>query len=289
MTKPVLAGPAQLANHSGAHKAARQLNDIILPIRRGRSVRPVDAGHTISYIQTIMTTRDTLPTQFLPIPGSDPVEWRVEDGLVDYPDALAFMEERATAIRAGTAGELIWLVEHPPLYTAGTSADPTDLLAADRFPVFQAGRGGEYTYHGPGQRVAYVMLDLKRRREDVRVFVAALEEWIIRALDRFNVKGERRDDRVGVWVVRPDRPPLPDGAPVEDKIAAIGIRLRRWVSFHGIAVNVDPDLSHFGGIVPCGVRGHGITSLVDLGLPVTMADFDLALEAAFGEVFGEVT
>lgn len=235
-----------------------------------------------------MTTRDALPTQFLPTIDSTPVEWRIEDGLVAYPDALAFMEERAAAIREGIASELIWLVEHPPLYTAGTSADSTDLLSNDRFPVFQAGRGGEYTYHGPGQRVAYVMLDLKRRREDVRAFVAALEEWIIHALDRFNVKGERRDDRVGVWVVRPDHPHLPDGSPAEDKIAAIGIRLRRWVSFHGIAVNVDPELSHFDGIVPCGIRGHGVTSLVDLGLPVTMADFDLALKAAFEEVFGNV-
>lgn len=237
----------------------------------------------------IMTTRNAHPTQFLPTTDSAPVEWRIEDGLVAYPEALAFMEDRAAAIREGTANELIWLVEHPPLYTAGTSADPADLLSNDRFPVFQAGRGGEYTYHGPGQRVAYVMLDLKRRREDVRVFVAALEEWIIRALDRFNVKGERRDDRVGVWVVRPDRPLLPDGSPAEDKIAAIGIRLRRWVSFHGIAVNVDPELSHFGGIIPCGIRGYGVTSLVDLGLPVTMTDFDLALKDAFGEVFGDVS
>lgn len=208
--------------------------------------------------------------------------------MTDYPQALAFMEERAAAIRDGTASELIWLVEHPPLYTAGTSADPADLLVDDRFPVFEAGRGGEYTYHGPGQRVAYVMLDLKRRREDVRAFVAALEAWIIGALDRFNVKGERRDDRVGVWVVRPDRPPLPDGTPSEDKIAAIGIRLRKWVSFHGIAINVEPDLSHFGGIVPCGVRGHGVTSLVDLGLPVAMADLDVALKDAFRDVFGDV-
>jgi len=229
-----------------------------------------------------------LPSRFIPIVGSPPVEWRTESGLTDYPQALAFMEERAAGIRNGTASELVWLVEHPPLYTAGTSADPADLLVDDRFPVFAAGRGGEYTYHGPGQRVAYVMLDLKRRREDVRAFVAALEAWIIGALDRFNVKGERRDDRVGVWVVRPDRPPLPDGTPSEDKIAAIGIRLRKWVSFHGIAINVEPDLSHFGGIVPCGVRGHGVTSLVDLGLPVAMADLDVALKDAFRDVFGDV-
>lgn len=248
----------------------------------------MDARAAIPYIRLIMTTRDALPAQFLAIPGSAAVEWRIEPGLVDYPAALVFMEARAGAIRDGTARELVWLVEHPPLYTAGTSADAADLLVADRFPVFAAGRGGEYTYHGPGQRVAYVMLDLKRRREDVRAFVAALEEWIIRTLGRFNVKGERRDDRVGVWVVRPERPALPDGSPAEDKIAAIGIRLRRWVSFHGIALNVEPDLGHFDGIVPCGIRGHGVTSLVDLGLPVTMTDVDVAMKAAFEEVFGDV-
>jgi lipoyl(octanoyl) transferase len=233
-----------------------------------------------------MLDRNALSQQFLPLPGSPPVEWIVAEVLTGYPEALAFMEARVAAIRDGGARELIWLVEHPPLYTAGTSARAEDLIDADRFPVFDAGRGGEYTYHGPGQRVAYVMLDLKRRREDVRAFVAALEEWIIGALARFNVRGERREDRVGVWVSRPDRPPLPDGRPAEDKIAAIGIRLRRWVSFHGIAINVEPELSHFDGIVPCGIRGHGVTSLVDLGLPVTMADLDLALKASFAEVFG---
>jgi lipoyl(octanoyl) transferase len=233
-----------------------------------------------------MPERNQITTSFLPLPGSQPVEWRVEDGLIPYPQALATMEERAAAIRNGTAPEMVWLVEHPPLYTAGTSARPADLIDPDRFPVFAAGRGGEYTYHGPGQRVAYVMLDLKRRREDVRAFVAALEDWIILALASFNVKGERREDRVGVWVVRPNRPPSPDGSPAEDKIAAIGIRLRRWVSFHGIAINVEPDLTHFGGIVPCGVSDHGVTSLVDLGLPVTLADLDVALKAAFEEVFG---
>ena len=235
-----------------------------------------------------MIDRSQIATRFLPSPGSEPVEWRVEPGLTPYEQALAFMEARAAAIRDGEAGELVWLVEHPPLYTAGTSARPADLVEPDRFPVFNAGRGGEYTYHGPGQRVAYVMLDLKRRREDVRAFVAALEQWIIEALDRFNIRGERRDDRVGVWVVRPERPPPPDGSPAEDKIAAIGIRLRKWVSFHGIALNVDPDLSHFSGIVPCGIRTHGVTSLVDLGLPVTMADADLALKSAFVDVFGPV-
>jgi lipoyl(octanoyl) transferase len=232
--------------------------------------------------------RSEIATSFLPVPGAPPVEWLVEPGLTPYERALAVMEARAAAIREGRANELVWLVEHPPLYTAGTSAEPRDLIDADRFPVFKAGRGGEYTYHGPGQRVAYVMLDLKRRREDVRAFVAALEEWIIAALAAFNVRGERREDRVGVWVVRPDRPPLSDGTPAEDKIAAIGIRLRRWVSFHGIAVNVEPDLTHFAGIVPCGVADHGVTSLVDLGLPVTMHDFDVGLKAAFRNVFGPV-
>ncbi|MEJ6784470.1 lipoyl(octanoyl) transferase LipB [Aminobacter sp. Piv2-1] len=233
-----------------------------------------------------MTERSQIATSFLPMPGSAPVEWRIEPGLTPYDRALAFMEERVDAIRQGTAGEMVWLVEHPPIYTAGTSAQEQDLVDPDRFPVFKSGRGGEYTYHGPGQRVAYVMLDLKRRREDVRAFVAALEAWIIEALAAFNVTGERREDRVGVWVVRPDRPPLPDGTPAEDKIAAIGIRLRRWVSFHGIAVNVEPDLGHFSGIVPCGVTEHGVTSLVDLGLPVQMQDLDVALKIAFEEIFG---
>ncbi|QPC87483.1 lipoyl(octanoyl) transferase LipB [Mesorhizobium sp. NBSH29] len=233
-----------------------------------------------------MLERNQITHSFLPRAGSEPVEWRVESGLLSYDDAVIAMEERAAAIRDGTARELVWLVEHPPLYTAGTSAKSQDLIDANRFPVFASGRGGEYTYHGPGQRVAYVMLDLKRRREDVRAFVAALEAWLIETLAAFNVTGERREDRVGVWVVRPDRPPLPDGAPAEDKIAAIGIRLRRWVSFHGVALNVEPELSHFTGIVPCGVTGYGVTSLVDLGLPVTMPDADEALKTAFERVFG---
>ena len=233
-----------------------------------------------------MNERAAIASGFLPVPGSAPVEWRIEPGLTAYETALAFMEARAEAIRAGTAGEMVWLGEHPPLYTAGTSARAADLLAPDRFPVFPAGRGGEYTYHGPGQRVAYVMLDLKRRREDVRAFVAALEDWIIATLARFNIRGERREDRVGVWVMRPEKPALPDGSPAEDKIAAIGIRLRKWVSFHGIAINVEPELEHFSGIVPCGISGHGVTSLVDLGLPVTMDDLDIALKAAFEDVFG---
>ncbi|PWV97012.1 lipoyl(octanoyl) transferase [Phyllobacterium myrsinacearum] len=232
--------------------------------------------------------RDDLASAFFAQSDSPKVEWRVADGLTDYDTALAFMEDRVAAIRAGTAAELVWLVEHPPLYTAGTSAKAGDLLAADRFPVYATGRGGEYTYHGPGQRVAYVMLDLKRRREDIRAFVAALEQWIIATLGAFNVRGERREDRVGVWVTRPERPPLPDGSPAEDKIAAIGIRLRKWVSFHGISINVEPELAHFDGIVPCGVRGHGVTSLVDLGLPVGMDDLDRALRDAFEPVFGPV-
>ncbi len=230
--------------------------------------------------------RDEFSAGFFAAAGSPPVEWRVEESLVDYDMAVSFMEERAAAIRDGRADELVWLVEHPPLYTAGTSAREADLIAPDRFPVHHTGRGGEYTYHGPGQRVAYVMLDLKRRRCDVRAFVSALEAWIIETLASMNIKGERREDRVGVWVVRPERPPLADGTPAEDKVAAIGIRLRRWVSFHGISINVEPDLEHFSGIVPCGVTGHGVTSLVDLGLPVTMADADLALQQSFEAVFG---
>lgn len=232
--------------------------------------------------------RDAIATTFHATAPGPAVEWRVEKGLTSYPDALAHMEARAAEIRAGESPEQIWLVEHPPLYTAGTSARQDDLIDAARFPVFDAGRGGEYTYHGPGQRVAYVMLDLKRRREDVRLFVASLEEWIIGTLARFNVKGERREDRVGVWVVRPDRPQV-FGGPAEDKIAAIGIRLRKWVSFHGIAINVEPELAHFSGIVPCGIQGYGVTSLVDLGLPVTMADLDVALKASFEDVFGPLS
>ncbi len=214
------------------------------------------------------------------------VEWITSDGPVGYEDAVSVMETRAAAIAAGEADELIWLVEHPPLYTAGTSAKPSDLTDPDRFPVYDTRRGGQYTYHGPGQRVVYVMLDVGRRGHDVRRFVQQLEEWVIATLDRFNVKGEIREGRVGVWVARPEKPALPDGAPREDKIAAIGIRLRKWISFHGISINVEPDLSHFDGIVPCGITGHGVTSLVDLGLPVTMDDLDVALKMTFDEVFG---
>lgn len=231
--------------------------------------------------------RDKIDGFFHPVPGSPPVRWRIEQGLTGYEDAVATMEREAQRIHDGEADELVWLVEHPPLYTAGTSARDGDLIAPGRFPVFKTGRGGEYTYHGPGQRVAYVMLDLKRRRQDVRAFVAALEAWVIDALATMNVRGERREDRVGVWVARPERPRLPDGRMAEDKIAAIGIRLRRWVSFHGIALNVEPDLEHFSGIVPCGVTEFGVTSLVDLGLPVTMADADLVLRESFQSIFGE--
>ena len=210
------------------------------------------------------------------------VEWRISDSEVAYPEAVAVMEARVAAVAAGAAPELVWLLEHPPLYTSGTSGNSGDLLEA-RFPLFATGRGGQLTYHGPGQRVAYVMLDLKSRRPDVRAYVAALEGWIIRTLAAFNIRGERREDRVGVWVRRPDK-----GPGHEDKIAAIGVRLRRWVSFHGISINVEPDLSHFDAIVPCGVVDprYGVTSLADLGHPVAMTDVDIALRQAFIEVFG---
>ncbi|WP_121062060.1 lipoyl(octanoyl) transferase LipB [Chachezhania antarctica] len=214
-----------------------------------------------------------------------PLEWKRSDGLVGYDEALAFMEARATAIAAGEAPECLWFLEHPPLYTAGTSARAEDLRAPDRFPVHQTRRGGQFTYHGPGQRVVYVMLDLNRRGRDVRRFVQSLEAWVIAALAEFNVTGEIRDGRVGVWVARPEKPLTATGLPAEDKVAAIGIRLRKWVSFHGISINVDPDLSHFDGIVPCGINDFGVTSLVDLGLPVTMEDLDLALERTFPQVF----
>ena len=211
-------------------------------------------------------------------------EWTTLPGLAPYAETLAAMEARAAAIAEGRADEAIWLLEHPPLYTAGTSARAADLTEPDRFAVHVAGRGGQYTYHGPGQRVVYVMLDLNRRGRDVRLFVQALEDWVIGTLATFDIRGERRAGRVGVWVVRPDRPGL-DGNPAEDKIAAIGVKLRRWVSFHGLSINVEPDLSHFSGIVPCGIRDHGVTSLVDLGLPVTMADVDLALRQEFARHF----
>ena len=230
---------------------------------------------------SVSNLRDSLAVRFHVEGVSEPVEWAISEDLIDYERAVAFMEARAEAIAAGQAREMVWLLEHPPLYTAGTSAQASDLVDPDRFPVHQTGRGGQYTYHGPGQRVAYVMLDLKRRSPDLRRYVAALEAWIIATLDGFNIRGERREDRVGVWVRRPDK-----GETAEDKIAAIGIRVRRWVTFHGISLNVEPDLSHFSGIVPCGVTEHGVTSLVDLGIPVSMPEVDSVLRATFEAVFG---
>ena len=214
------------------------------------------------------------------------VEWITSTGLMDFREAEEWMEARVAAICAGNADECIWLVEHPALYTAGTSAKIADLTDPNRFPVYDTKRGGQYTYHGPGQRVAYTMLDVGKRGHDVRLFVQQLEEWVIAALSDFNVTGAIRDGRVGVWVDRPDKPLMASGAAAEDKIAAIGIRLRKWISFHGISINVEPDLGHFDGIVPCGITEHGVTSLVDLGLPVTMDDMDVALKRNFELVFG---
>jgi lipoyl(octanoyl) transferase len=230
----------------------------------------------------VVNTRGNPTIGLLPPSGAQPAQWRVSEGLIDYDSALAAMTARAAAIARGEASELIWLLEHPPLYTAGTSSRPHELIEA-RFPVHVAGRGGQFTYHGPGQRVGYVMLDLKRRAPDVRRFVATVEEWIIGALARFAVRGERRDDRIGVWVPRPDK-----GEGCEDKIAAIGIRIRHWVTLHGFALNVAPELSHFSGIVPCGVadQRYGVTSLADLGRPAAMAEVDRALRAAFTPLFG---
>ena len=233
----------------------------------------------------MVNDRQSLDLTTFAAPGDGgAVEWLITDAPVPYLEAVAAMEARVADIAAGRAPELVWLLEHPPLYTSGTSGKAKDLLDP-RFPIFDTGRGGQLTYHGPGQRVAYVMLDLKRRRPDVRAYVAGLEQWIIQTLAAFNVRGERREDRVGVWVARPDK-----GADFEDKIAAIGVRLRRWVSFHGIAINVEPDLTHFEAIVPCGVADprYGVTSLVDLGHPVTTADVDVALRRAFANVFGAV-
>jgi len=212
-----------------------------------------------------------------------PVEWRISDALVPYPEALDFMKARARAIADGQASELVWLVEHPPLYTAGTSAKQADLLSPNRFPVYEAGRGGQYTYHGPGQRVAYVMLDLRQRGRDIRAFVQGLEQWIIDTLGAYNISGEKRDDRIGVWVQRPER-----GIGSEDKIAAIGVRVSRWVSFHGISLNIAPDLSHYEGIVPCGISDHGVTSFEDLGHLVSIEEVDTMLQQTFVNQFGPV-
>ena len=213
------------------------------------------------------------------------IDWTISEGLTPYPDALAHMERRVADILAGNAPEQVWLVEHPPMFTAGTSAKREDLIAPDLFDVFESRRGGEYTYHGPGQRVAYAMLDLNKRGRDVRAYVAKLEAWIIETLAQFNVQAGRREGRVGVWVNRPDRPALPDGRPAEDKIAAIGVRIRKWVTFHGISINVEPDLSHYQGIVPCGLADYGVTSLVDLGIPASMDDLDIALRRGFAQIF----
>ena len=213
------------------------------------------------------------------------VEWILSHDLVNYRDAEAIMERRVQKIIEGKASEAIWLLEHPPTYTAGTSARKEDLLSTNRFPVYSTKRGGQYTYHGPGQRVIYVMLDLNRRGRNVRAFVKALENWVITTLAHFNITGEIRDGRIGVWVKRPEKPISPNGKTAEDKIAAIGLRLRKWVSFHGISINVEPDLDHFSGIIPCGISEHGVTSLVDLGLPVSMDDLDVALQVTFGKQF----
>src|ERR1700733_10301990 len=237
----------------------------------------------------VVNTRDDLTIGLLPPAGAPPVEWRVSDERIGYDEALAAMNARAEGIARGEARELVWLIEHPPLYTAGTSSQPQQLIDA-RFPVHMTGRGGQFTYHGPGQRVGYVMLDLKRRAPDVRRFVASIEEWLIRALASFNVRGERRDDRIGVWVPRPDKGAGDGGGKFEDKIAAIGIRVRHWVTLHGFSLNVEPELSHFSGIVPCGVadQRYGVTSLADLGRPVSMPEVDIALRAAFEPLFGAV-
>ena len=244
------------------------------------------AARSTWYGERVVNTRSA-PSDLALAAQAGPVEWRISDAPVDYAAALAAMDERVAAIAAGRAAEQVWLLEHPPLYTAGTSARDDELIEA-RFPVHKVGRGGQFTYHGPGQRVAYVMLDLNRRKPDVRAFVATLEEWIIRTLAAFNVRGERRDDRIGVWVRRPDKGQDLSGQAFEDKIAAIGIRVRKWVTLHGIALNVEPELSHFSGIVPCGVADArcGVTSLADLGITVSMAEVDMMLRREFEQLFG---
>ena len=237
-----------------------------------------------------MLSRDALESALWTRADESPVEWRVSQGLTPYADALAFMDERAEAIAASAAPEQVWLLQHPPIYTAGSSAKDADLVEA-RFPVHRTGRGGQFTYHGPGQRIAYVMLDLRRRRPDVRAFVAALEAWIIASLEAFSIASGRREDRVGVWVARPDKPRGIGGETAEDKIAAIGIRVRRWVSLHGVSLNVAPDLTHFSGIAPCGIRTahYGVTSLADLGVRASMSEVDAALEQAFEAIFGPIS
>ena len=266
--------PARVLPHS-------DLNAARLPI----PPRPLATVNIVPHIETMKRTQG-LYCKMMPQDETFlNVEWKKSTELVPYAQAVAWMEERVTQILAGNAPEVIWLLEHPPLYTAGTSADAKDLTEPDRFPVFQTQRGGQYTYHGPGQRVIYIMLDVGKRGRDVRKFVKELEIWVIATLDEFNVKGEVRDGRVGVWVQRPDKPLSLSGKQAEDKIAAIGIRLRKWISFHGISINVEPELEHFTGIVPCGIPDHGITSLVDLGLPVTIEDLDLALKRSFSQVF----
>ena len=240
---------------------------------------------SVCHKNAMTTKRSQLSTDFAHQDAGNAVDWFVSHRPVAYDDAVDFMEERAAQIARGEAGECVWLLEHPPLYTAGTSAKEADLVDRDCFPVFKTGRGGQYTYHGPGQRIAYVMLNLKQRQPDVRRFVSALEQWIIATLDDFNIKGERREDRVGVWVQRPEKPAA-TGTIAEDKIAALGIRLKKWVSLHGISINVEPELDHFEGIVPCGVREHGVTSLVDLGLPVTLEGVDVVLRQNFEHLFG---
>ncbi len=230
---------------------------------------------------TPQTDRDNIVSKSMMAQDGSIIDWLISDLPVPYPQAMAFMEQKITDIAQGKCAECVWLLEHPPLYTAGTSADPADLVAPDRFDVFETGRGGQYTYHGPGQRIAYVMLDLKRRNQDVRQFVANLEQWVMNTLAAHNIKGERREDRVGVWVERPEK-----GAGIEDKIAAIGIRLRKWVTFHGISLNIEPDLEHYNGIVPCGIQKHGVTSFIDLGYPLTMSDVDMTLREEFEDLFG---
>ncbi len=266
--------PARVLPHS-------DLNAARLPI----PPRPLATGDVMAHIECMKRTQGLYCKMMPQDETFIKMEWKTSAELVPYTAAVAWMEERVAQIVAGTAPEVIWLLEHPPLYTAGTSADVKDLTDPDRFPVFQAQRGGQYTYHGPGQRVIYVLLDVGKRGRDVRKFVKDLEHWVIATLAEFNVAGEIRDGRVGVWVQRPDKPLTASGAIAEDKIAAIGIRLRKWVSFHGISINLEPELEHFSGIVPCGISEHGMTSLVDLGLPVTIEDLDLALKRCFGQIF----